>query len=197
MVELMPWIFTTGWASGINPYLVVVALSLIDRVAGLAQIPDVFQRLDVLIISAVLCAVDMVADKIAYIDSTWDAIHTVIRPAVGTGLGLMLAGQADSMETAVLAATGGATALLSHLIKAGIRAGVNTSPEPASNVAVSTVEDVAVAGVMYTAVDHPWIAASTAGALLLVGLVVTSVVVYKLRSSYRRTAFYRFFADRS
>lgn len=186
MIELLPWIFTTGWASGLNPYLVVVALSLADRYAHLAVIPDALGRTDVLVVTAALCVLDMVADKIPYIDSTWDAIHTVIRPAIGTGLALMVAGDASTMEQAVLAATGGITALASHLVKAGIRAGVNTSPEPVSNVAVSTSEDVAVAGVIAILAANPFLAAAIAGGFLLVGLGLVAWITFAIRSRLRR-----------
>lgn len=182
MIELLPWIFTTGWASGLNPYLVVVALSLADRFGQVAAIPDALGRTDVLVVSIVLCLVDMVADKVPYIDSTWDAIHTVIRPTVGTGLALMVAGDASTMEQAVLAATGGMTALISHLIKASVRAGVNTSPEPVSNVAVSTAEDVAVAGVMTLLVSNPFLAAAIAGAFLLAGLSAGIWITLRIRA---------------
>ena len=189
MIELLPWIFTTGWASGINPYLVVVALSLADRFGNVAAIPDALGRADVLVVSAILCLVDMVADKVPYIDSTWDAIHTVIRPAIGTGLALMVAGDAGTMEQAILAATGGITALISHLIKAGVRAGVNTSPEPVSNVAVSTAEDVAVAGVMTVLISEPYLAAAIAGLLLLISLALGTWIALRIRSwrARRRT----------
>jgi len=171
-VELLPWVFTSGWASGINSYLVVLMLGLFDRFVGIGAVPDVLQRTDVLVVAGVLFAVDTVADKIPYVDSTWDAVHTVIRPAVGTALGALIAGNETDLDQALLAATGGITALSSHLVKAGLRAAVNTSPEPASNVAVSVGEDVAVAGVVSLAVAEPVIAAGVAAILLAVGLFV-------------------------
>jgi len=184
-VELLPWVFTSGWASGINSYLVVLMLGLFDRFVGIGAVPDVLQRTDVLVVAGVLFAVDTVADKIPYVDSTWDAVHTVIRPAVGTALGALIAGNETDLDQALLAATGGITALSSHLVKAGLRAAVNTSPEPASNVAVSVGEDVAVAGVVSLAVAEPVIAAGVAAILLAVGLFVV-VALWRRILTWRR-----------
>ena len=82
---LDPWsalalVFSSGWASGINAYLVVLVLGIADRVGGFAEIPDVLGRWDVLAVAGFLYAMEFVADKIPYIDSTWDAISTAIRP---------------------------------------------------------------------------------------------------------------------
>ena len=179
-MELLPWVFTSGWASGINAYLVVLILGGADRVFELTQIPDALQRTDVLVVAGVLFLVDVVADKVPYVDSTWDAVHTVIRPAVGAALGALIAGDASSFEQAVAATAGGATALASHAVKAGLRAAVNTSPEPASNVAVSVGEDAAVASVISLAIVAPWVAAGIAAILLFVGMTVVIVLMRRI-----------------
>lgn len=185
-MELLPWVFTSGWASGINSYLVVLMLGLLDRFVGVGAVPDVLQRTDVLVVAAVLFAVDTVADKMPYVDSAWDAVHTVIRPAVGTALGALIGGDQASLDQAVLAATGGLTALASHLVKAGLRVAVNTSPEPASNVAVSVGEDAAVAGLVSLAVLEPVLAAGIAAILLTVGIVVVVTLWRRIRA-WRRS----------
>ena len=87
---------------------------------------------------------EFVADKIPYIDSTWDAISTAIRPTVGAVIGVLLAGDATSLDQAVLGVVGGGTALLSHLVKAGSRLAINSSPEPVTNIGASLAEDVTV-----------------------------------------------------
>ena len=76
----MPLVVSSGWASGVNAYLLVLVLGLADRIAGLTQVPDVLGRTDVLVIAGVLYAVEFVADKVPYLDSTWDAVSTAIRP---------------------------------------------------------------------------------------------------------------------
>jgi hypothetical protein len=185
-MELLPWVFTTGWASGINGYLVVLLLGLVDRFATLGQIPDALARTDVLVAAGVMFAVDTVADKIPYVDSTWDAVHTAIRPAIGAALGALLAGDASSLEQALAATAGGVTALASHAVKAGLRAAVNTSPEPASNVTVSVAEDVGVASVVSLAVVAPWVAAGIAALLLATGIVLVLLLLSRVRAWRRR-----------
>lgn len=185
-MELLPWVFTTGWASGINAYLVVLVLGLADRFATLDQVPDALARTDVLVAAGVLFCVDVVADKIPYVDSVWDAVHTAVRPTVAAVLGALIAGDATTLEQALAATTGGVTALASHAVKAGLRAAVNTSPEPASNVTVSVAEDVAVASVVSLAVVAPWVAATVAAVLLLAGVVLVLLLLSRIRAWRRR-----------
>lgn len=185
-MELLPWVFTTGWASGINAYLVVLVLGLVDRFATLSQVPDALARTDVLVAAGVLFLVDTVADKVPYVDSVWDAVHTAVRPAIGAVLGALLAGEASSVEQALAATAGGVTAVASHAVKAGLRAAVNTSPEPASNVAVSVAEDLGVASVVSLALVAPWLAAGIAAVLLVGGVVLVLLVLSRVRAHHRR-----------
>ena len=178
--------FSGGWASGINAYLVVLVLGITDRFGTVAGIPDVLGRWDVLGAAAFLFAMEFVADKIPYVDSTWDAISTAVRPTVGAVIGVLLAGDASSLDQAVLAVVGGGTALLSHMVKAGARLAINTSPEPASNIVASLTEDVAVLGVMWFALQNPQAAAAIAGVLLLLGLVMLSFLGRAIRRGWRR-----------
>jgi hypothetical protein len=168
--ELVPWIFTTGWASGVNAYATVLVLGLLGRYADVSQIPDGLTRTDVLIAAAVLFSLEFVADKIPYVDSLWDALHTIIRPSIGAVIGALLAGNDSSLSQIFAATSGGVIALVSHLAKAGLRAAVNTSPEPASNVIVSSSEDITVAGLVALASAHPWVSAGIAAALLAVSV---------------------------
>ena len=185
-MESLSLAFTGGWASGINAYLVVLVLGITDRVDDVAEIPDVLARWDVLAAAGFMFAIEFVADKIPWIDSTWDAISTAIRPTVGAVIGVLLAGDATSLETAVLGVVGGGTALLSHLVKAGGRLAVNGSPEPVSNTVASVTEDVTVLGVVGIAVEHPQLAAAIAALLLAGGLVMLVVVARFVRRGWRR-----------
>ena len=188
-MESLPLAFTSGWASGINCYLVVLVLGIADRVGGFEDIPDVLGRWDVLAIALFMYAMEFVADKIPYIDSTWDAVSTFIRPTAGTIIGAMLAGTVSSdqsLDTIVLASVGGTTALLAHLSKAGIRLAVNTSPEPVTNIGLSVLEDVTVLAVVAVAIEHPRLAAAIAGLLLLIGLVLLFVLGRLVRRGWRR-----------
>lgn len=185
-MESLPLVFSSGWASGVNAYLVVLVLGLADRFGDLAQVPDVLGRWDVLVVAALLYAVEFVADKIPYVDSTWDALSTAIRPTVGAVLGVLLAGDADSLQQAVAGVVGGGSALAAHLVKAGTRLAINTSPEPVTNVTTSVVEDLAVLGVVLFAVEHPRTAAAVAGVLLAAGLVLLLLVARLVRRGWRR-----------
>lgn len=185
-MDALPLAFSSGWASGLNAYLVVLVLGISDRLHDFAQIPDVLARWDVLSAAGFLYAMEFIADKIPYIDSTWDAISTAIRPTVGAVIGVLLAGDASSLDQAVMGVTGGLTALLSHLVKSGSRLALNTSPEPVTNIGASLGEDVAVFGVMALAIEHPRIAAGVAGVLLLVGLVLLFVIARFIRRGWRK-----------
>jgi hypothetical protein len=188
-VESLPLAFSSGWASGVNAYLVVLVLGVADRVGGYSDIPDVLGRWDVLAIAGFMYAMEFVADKIPYVDSTWDAISTLIRPTAGAVIGALLAGNVPedtSLDQVVLASVGGGTALLSHLTKAGIRLAVNTSPEPVTNIGISILEDVAVLALVGLAIQHPRAAAAIAGVLLAIGLVLLFFIARLVRRGWRR-----------
>lgn len=178
--------FSSGWASGINAYLVVLVLGIADRLGSYSDIPDVLGRWDVLAAAGFMFAMEFVADKIPYIDSTWDAVSTAIRPTVGAVIGVLLAGDATSLDQAVLGVVGGGTALLSHLTKAGGRLAINSSPEPVTNIGASLTEDAAVLGVVWFSLEHPQAAAAIAGVLLLTGLGLLLVLARMVRRGWRR-----------
>ncbi|HKQ42328.1 MAG TPA: DUF4126 domain-containing protein [Pseudonocardia sp.] len=185
-MELLPVVLASGWASGINAYLVVLVLGLIGRFGQVAEIPLGLTRTDVLVVAAVLYLVELVADKIPYFDSLWDAVSTAIRPTVGAVIGLLMAQDAPTLQTAVLVASGGAAALISHLVKGGLRLIVNTSPEPASNITVSVGEDVAVAGVTTLAVLNPGLALAIAALLLVTGILLLVLLWSRVLRGWRR-----------
>jgi hypothetical protein len=185
-VESLPLVFSSGWASGVNAYLVVLVLGIADRVGGLSQVPDVLGRWDVLTVAFFLYAMEFVADKIPYLDSTWDVVSTAIRPTVGAVIGVLIAGDADTLGQAVAGVVGGGTALLSHAVKAGSRLAINSSPEPVSNVTASVVEDVAVLGVIWFAIENPRAAAAIAAVLLAGGLVLLYLLGRLIRRGWRR-----------
>lgn len=184
-MEVLPLAFTSGWASGINAWATVLVLGLLGRFAGMDGVPVGFQRTDVLIVMGVLAAVELVADKIPYLDSAWDTVSTVIRPIAGATIGALIAGQSGDLPTIALASVGGITALLSHLAKAGLRLAVNTSPEPVTNVAASTAEDVTLVGVLALAAAFPVAAAAIAGVLLLSALGLAAFLFSRVRRGWR------------
>ncbi|MFJ1645246.1 DUF4126 domain-containing protein [Streptomyces sp. NPDC088258] len=187
-MSVLPLIFTSGWASGVNAYAVILLFGLFGATGLSDQVPDPLQRTDVLIAAGVLFLCDAVADKIPYVDSVWDTVHTVVRPLSGAVVGALLAGQSGSLPEIAAGAVGGSTALVSHLVKAGTRMAINTSPEPFSNVLMSTAEDLGIAAVVTFAIFHPWAAAVIAGTLLLAGIVIVAFLAARIRRFLRRRA---------
>jgi Domain of unknown function (DUF4126) len=183
-MDLLPLAFTSGWTSGINAYATVLILGLLGRLAGVEEIPAGLQRTDVLIVAGVLTGVEFAADKIPYVDSIWDVVSTIIRPIAGAVVGALLAGGQGDLVTITLAAVGGVTALVSHLVKAGLRLAINTSPEPASNIGASLAGDLSVAGLTTLAVLNPIPAAVIAGVLLVAGIVLTVAVLSRVRRGW-------------
>ncbi|MET7440302.1 MULTISPECIES: DUF4126 domain-containing protein [unclassified Streptomyces] len=187
-MSVLPLVFTSGWASGINAYAVVLLLGVFGATGLTDEVPESLQRPEVLITAGVLFLCEAVADKIPYVDSVWDSVHTVIRPASGAVVGALLAGQSGSLPDLAAGALGGSTALASHAVKAGTRMAINSSPEPFSNIVVSTAEDLGVAGIITFAMFHPQAAAVIAGILLLSGLLLLWFLVSRIRRFLRRRA---------
>ncbi|MFD7745719.1 DUF4126 domain-containing protein [Streptomyces sp. NPDC059698] len=187
-MSVIPLVFTSGWASGINAYAVVLLLGLFGATGVGDEVPAALQRTDVLVVAGVLFLCEAVADKIPYVDSVWDTAHTVIRPVAGAVVAALLAGESGSLPEVAAGAIGGSTALVSHLVKAGTRMAVNTSPEPFSNIGMSVVEDLGVAGVVTFAVFNPVAAAVIAAVLLVLGVVVVLFLASRIRRFLRRRA---------
>ncbi|MGW4818068.1 DUF4126 domain-containing protein [Streptomyces sp. NPDC004227] len=187
-MSVLPMVFTSGWASGINAYAVVLLLGVFGATGLSDDVPGTLQQPEVLIAAGVLFLLEAVADKIPYVDSVWDTAHTVIRPVAGAWVGALLAGQSGSLSDVTAGLVGGGTALASHLVKAGTRMAVNTSPEPVSNMVVSLAEDLGVAGLVTFAIFHPVAAAVVAGVLLLAGAVIVAFLVSRIRRFLRRRA---------
>ena len=187
-MELVPVVFSSGWASGVNAYATILVLGLFGRFTDVAAfpIPDVLTRTDVLVAAALLFTVELVTDKIPYLDSTWDLVSTAIRPSVGAVIALLVSGDASSLDQAVYATIGGGTALASHAVKSGLRLAINASPEPFSNAGMSVVEDSAVATVVTLAVYHPWWAFGLALALLVLGLILLFFLLRYVRRGLKR-----------
>ncbi|MEU7256073.1 DUF4126 domain-containing protein [Streptomyces rimosus] len=185
-MSVLPLVFTSGWASGINAYAVVLLLGVLGATGVTDEVPEALQRPDVLIVAGVLFLCEAVADKIPYVDSVWDAVHTVIRPVSGGVVAALLAGHDGSLPQLAAGAVGGSSALVSHLVKAGTRMAVNTSPEPASNFVLSTLEDLGVAGIVVFAVFHPVAAAIIAGVLLVGGILLVVFLWSRVRRFLRR-----------
>ncbi|CAM5356858.1 DUF4126 domain-containing protein [Streptomyces narbonensis] len=185
-MSVLPLVFTSGWASGINAYAVVLLLGIFGATGLTDEVPASLQRTDVLVVAGVLFLCEAVADKIPYVDSAWDSVHTVIRPIAGAVIAALLAGQDGSLPQLAAGAVGGSTALLSHFVKAGDEMAVNTSPEPFSNIALSLAEDLGVAAIVTFAIFNPVAASIIAAVLLALGLAILFFLAQKIRRFLRR-----------
>ena len=165
-----------GW----RLYLSIFATGLAMRL-GAIPLPEHLQSLDVLAnpwvmgIAAVAALAEFFADKVMWLDSAWDAVHTFVRPIGGALLALAIVDPSDPATQVVAFLLGGGAALTAHAGKAGARGVVNASPEPVSNIAVSTAEDVITAGLLYTAYEYPYVAGGIA--LVLLALTVWLLIV--------------------
>ena len=157
-----------AWLAGIRVYLTVFGIGL----AGYFGWLDLPQALEVtaspwvLGVSGALALVEFFADKIPGVDSGWDLLHTLLRVPAGAFLAAATLSPDGHLGAGMLA-TGAGVALTSHLLKAGSRALINTSPEPVSNWTVSATEDAMVVGGLALAFAHPWIALAVAIAISL------------------------------
>ena len=181
-------IFTSGVVSGVNSYAAVLVLGLIGRFGHVAAIPPVLEKPSVLTAAAVLYLGQFIAGKIPVVDAGWDFVHTALRPVAGGAIGVVIAQHAGAgtTATAASAAIGGMTALASHVVKTGVRVGVNASPEPFSTIIVSLLEDLGVVGLTWWAVDHSRDAAAIAAAVLAVGLIVVVLLGTRIRRAWHR-----------
>lgn len=184
-MEALMMTLSSGVVSGLRPYLMLFILGIAGRFFGLEEVPAVMQRTDVLVIAGILLVVDFAADKILFLDSVWDAIHTVVRPVAGGAIGYLLGGQTDTTTAIVYAVVGLAAAGGVHSVKALTRSAVNMSPEPVSNVAVSTLEDVMAVVLGLLGVLLPILAGVLAFALISAGIVV-AVILWRWITRRRR-----------
>jgi hypothetical protein len=177
-LETLGFTLGTSFASGLNLYLTVAAAGLFQRL-GIIQLPDSLQVLAnpiVLGVAIALFVIEFIADKIPYVDSAWDAVHTFIRPPAAALIAYSAFGQVPEEWKVGASLLAGGVALTSHGAKATSRAAANTSPEPFSNWTLSILEDGAVVFLTWMAATHPVITA-----LIVVVLVILAVlVIWKL-----------------
>ncbi|MFA6113088.1 MAG: DUF4126 domain-containing protein [Sphingomonas sp.] len=170
--------------SGWRLYLCIFATGVAMHTGWIA-LPAHLHQLDVLAnpwvigVAGVAALAEFLADKVMWIDSAWDAIHTLIRPIGGALLALAIVDPGDPKWQVIALILGGGASLLTHSAKAGTRAVVNVSPEPVSNVLVSTAEDVATGGLLLLALANPVIAIGVA-VLLLAGAIAALVMVRRV-----------------
>jgi hypothetical protein len=171
-------------AAGLNLYATVAIIGLAARYNWVQLPPQfaVFNNEWVIGLALLLYVVEFVADKVPWVDTIWDGIHTAVRPLGGALIAVATLGEASPTAQGVVALLGAMTAGGSHLTKAGARAFVNVTPEPFSNWVLSLGEDLFVVGLGYLALQHPIIAL----VVCLVALLAVVVVLAKIVRAVRR-----------
>lgn len=189
-VELIGLAATLSLLAGWRLYLCVFAVGL-GMAMGWIALPEHLGGLAVLANPWVIGAAgvglvaEFLADKILWVDSAWDALHTIVRPIGGALLALAVVDPGDPAWQVIALLLGGGAALVSHGAKAGTRALVNTSPEPFSNVAVSTAEDILTGGLLVLALANP-LAAVVIAVLLAVAAVLLLLMLRRLLAGLMR-----------
>ena len=183
IVELLGLAASVSLLSGWRLYLTVFATGLAMH-SGYVDLPENLAVLDALAnpwvigIAGLGAIAEFFADKVAWLDSIWDGLNTLIRPLGGALLALAVVDSSDPVWQVVVFLLGGGAALASHATKATTRAAVNTSPEPVSNVILSTAEDVVTGSLLAMAFANPVVAA-------VIALLLLAVMIWGLFAARR------------
>jgi hypothetical protein len=183
LIQILGLAVGSAWTSGINLYATVAVLGLLQHY-GLARLPGGLQALDnwwVIGVALALYAVEFFADKVPYVDTVWDAVHTFIRVPAGAALAAAATSDVSPAVQVVALLLGGGLALSTHGTKATVRAAVNVSPEPVTNWALSLVEDVIAVGAVVLAVVYPVVLLFVVGAFLVVFAWLLPKVLRRIR----------------
>lgn len=183
IVELLGLAASVSLLSGWRLYLTIFATG-IAMYSGYIDLPQNLQILEalgnpwVIALAGIGAAAEFFADKIAWLDSIWDGLHSLIRPLGGALLALAVIDSSDPAWQVIAFLLGGGAAFSSHVTKATARAAVNTSPEPVSNIVVSSAEDVAAGGLLLLVFANPVAAA-------LISAILLALAIYGLWRGYR------------
>jgi hypothetical protein len=187
LIQILGLAVGSSWTAGINLYATVAVLGLLQHY-GLARLPGGLGALDnwwVIGVALALYAVEFFADKVPYVDTVWDAVHTFIRVPAGAALAAAATSDVSPAVQVVALLVGGGLALSTHGTKATVRAAANVSPEPLTNWALSLVEDVIAVGAVVLAVLHPVVILFAVGAFLVLFAWLLPKVLRRLRRMAR------------
>lgn len=175
MASLIALAVGVGWASGLRLYALIFVLGMLGKFAGVILPGDlsVLTHPAVIGISGVMLFVEFFADKIPWVDSVWDSIHTFIRIPAGAALAAAVMGEQGAATQLVFALIGGSITAGTHLAKTSTRAAINTSPEPLTNIISSFGEEVVFAGGLYTLLSNPLVFVIA----LVIFMAITIIVI--------------------
>jgi len=177
-----------SFAAGINLYATVAILGLASRY-GWVSLPPQYQAFDnnwIIGTAIVLYVIEFFADKVPWLDSAWDAVHTVVRPLGGALIAVTTLGDASPATETMVGLLGGTLAAGSHFSKAGTRIMANASPEPFSNWILSLAEDAFVVGLGILALKYPAAAAVVVIVAVVMMIALASWIVRAVRRRFAR-----------
>jgi hypothetical protein len=183
-MDLLSTLLGVSFASGLNLYATVLAMGVLNRV-GVLHLPPTLHAISatpVMVIAALLYGVEFVVDKVPFLDTFWDGLHTVVRPMAGAFLAFSMVGHVDPKWQILAALLGGSVALTSHAAKASTRAVTHISPEPFSKWILSLTEDGVAFVLVWLTTAHPLI--GLIAVLMLAALAIT--IVWKLFHLFSR-----------
>ncbi|MCU1224575.1 MAG: putative transrane protein [Edaphobacter sp.] len=181
-------VVAASFAAGLNIYATVLTLGILARTQWVS-LPPGLESLGhtwVLVVCGIMFAIEFVADKIPGFDMIWNALHTIVRVPIAGLVAYHASSQLSPQMQIMATGIGAGIALATHGSKTAVRAAVTPSPEPVSNIALSTTEDVVAIGLTWFATHHPIIAASAALILLTSGVVVARALLKAIQRPLRR-----------
>jgi hypothetical protein len=181
-------VIAASFAAGLNIYATVLTLGILARTQWVA-LPPGLESLGhtwILIVCAVMFAIEFVADKIPAFDMVWNMLHTVVRVPIAALVAYHASAQLTPQMQVLATVLGAGIALATHGSKTALRAAVTPSPEPVSNIALSTTEDVVAVGLTWFATHHPILAASIALVFLIAAIAAARALLRAIRRPLRR-----------
>jgi hypothetical protein len=181
-------IIAASFAGGLNIYATVLTLGVLARTQWVALPPglDGLGNTWVLVTCAILFAIEFFADKIPGFDVIWNGLQTVVRIPVAGLVAYHASSQLSPQMQLVATGIGAAIAMVAHGSKTAVRAAVTPSPEPVSNIALSTAEDALAIGITWFATHHPMIAATTAVLLLVIAFLAARALLKAIQKPLRK-----------
>jgi hypothetical protein len=181
-------IVAASFAAGLNIYATVLTLGILARTHWVTLPPglDSLGHTWVLVVCTIMFAVEFVADKIPAFDMVWNGLHTMVRVPIAALVAYHASSQLSPSMQILATTLGGGIALAAHSSKTLVRAAVTPSPEPVSNIALSSAEDVFAVGLTWFATNHPFIAAAIAGILLLIVALAARALIKAIRKPLRK-----------
>jgi hypothetical protein len=181
-------VVAASFAAGLNIYATVLTLGILARTQWVALPPglDSLGHTWVLVVCAIMFAMEFVADKIPGFDMIWNALHTVIRVPIAALVAYHASSQLTPQMQILATTLGGAVALAAHGSKTALRAAVTPSPEPVSNIALSTTEDAVAIGLTWFATHHPVLAASIALICLTAAVLAARALLRAIQRPLRK-----------